>query len=63
MYQHQSKPEQGKATLAFFDWAYKKGGKAAEELHYVPLPESVVTLIKEDWTKNITDEHNKPLWP
>lgn len=63
MYRQQSKPEQGKATLAFFDWAYMKGGKAAEELHYVPLPAAVVKLIKEDWTKNIQDDQNKPLWP
>jgi phosphate transport system substrate-binding protein len=37
--------------LEFFDWSYKNGGKMAEELDYVPVPDSVVNLGKgtESW--------------
>src|SRR5690606_24169664 len=37
----QDKPEQGRAVLEFFDWAFKNGDKAAAELDYVPLPDNV----------------------
>ena len=36
--QTQTKPDQGRAVLNFFDWSWKHGGKAAEKLDYVPLP-------------------------
>jgi hypothetical protein len=28
-------------VLVFFDWAYRNGGKFAEELDYVPMPMTV----------------------
>lgn len=35
------------AALKFFDWAYASGDDMASQLDYVPLPDNVVTLIKE----------------
>ena len=49
-----------KEALKFFDWAFAKGGPAAEELDYIPMPAAVVTLIKKEWT-NVTDAGGKPL--
>ncbi len=49
-----------KDALKFFDWAYANGSKAAEELHYVPLPENVIALIKKSWA-GIVDGDNKPI--
>lgn len=49
-----------KEALKFFDWAYANGSKAAEELHYVPLPDSVIALIKKSWGE-IVDGSNKPV--
>jgi phosphate transport system substrate-binding protein len=40
-------------ALKFFAWAYEKGGKMAEELDFVPMPESVVKLVKATWEKDI----------
>lgn len=34
-------------TLKFFDWAFKNGKKAAEELDYVALPDSLTRQIRE----------------
>jgi len=47
--------------LKFFGWAFAKGGKTAEELDYIPLPESVVALIKKSWAANVKNADGKPL--
>lgn len=47
-------------ALKFFDWAFAKGGKAAEELDYIPMPDTVVALIKKEWSE-IKDTNGKPL--
>ena len=57
-------PQDAAATgeaLKFFDWAYAKGDKMAEELDYVPMPDSVVALIKEEW-KKVKDSSGKPVF-
>src|SRR3954452_21216357 len=41
MHKKAQKPEDSAAALKFFTWAYAKGGKMAEELDYVPMPDSV----------------------
>ncbi|MGY3031933.1 phosphate transport system substrate-binding protein [Bradyrhizobium sp. USDA 4354] len=40
-------------AIKFFRWAFKSGGKAAEELDYIPMPASVVTLIEKTWAADI----------
>ena len=47
------KPEQTKAVLKFFDWAYKNGDEAATKLDYVPFPDSVVKLIRQAWSTDL----------
>ncbi len=42
-----------KEALKFFTWAFKNGAKAAEELDYIPMPESVVKLIEKTWSADI----------
>ena len=50
-----------KQALQFFDWAYANGGKTAEELDYVPLPENVVAMVKKSWAE-VVGEDNKPVF-
>jgi phosphate transport system substrate-binding protein len=50
-----------KDALKFFDWAYANGSKMAENLDYVPLPESVVAQIKKTWIDIVGDD-NKPVF-
>jgi phosphate transport system substrate-binding protein len=45
----QDKPAQGAAVMKFFDWAFANGDKAAAELDYVSLPQSVKDLIRKEW--------------
>ena len=49
-------------ALKFFDWAYKKGGKMAEELDYVPMPANVVKDVEQTWSADIRDANGKPLF-
>jgi len=47
-------------ALKFFSWAFAKGGKAAEELDYIPMPKTVVELVKKSWS-GVTGADGKPL--
>jgi phosphate transport system substrate-binding protein len=40
-------------ALKFFKWAFEKGGKMAEELDYIPMPDNVVKLIEKTWSADI----------
>ena len=62
VYKTQEKPENGHAVLSFFDWAYKNGDKMAEDLDYVPMPESVSELVERTWARDIKDESGKAVW-
>ena len=53
-------PEASKQALAFFEWAYARGDEMATALDYIPLPDSVVGLVHEEWT-SIKDASGKPL--
>ncbi len=48
-------------ALKFFDWAYTKGDKLAEELDYVPLPQAVKAQIRKTWSTEIKNAEGKPL--
>jgi phosphate transport system substrate-binding protein len=61
MHSKQDKPQQAAGALKFFDWAYASGDKMADELDYVPLPDSVKALIRQQWGK-ITDASGKPVF-
>lgn len=60
--QTQDKPEQGKAVLTFFDWAFKNGAAMATELDYVPLPEAVTNQIRSVWSSEIKDSNGQAVW-
>ncbi|MEY9180146.1 phosphate transport system substrate-binding protein [Bradyrhizobium sp. USDA 326] len=40
-------------AIKFFRWAFKNGGKMAEELDYIPMPDSVVQQIEKTWAAEI----------
>jgi len=62
VYKNQDKPENGAAVLKFFDWAYHKGGNMAQELDYVSMPASVVSLVEKTWQKDIKGSAGKAVW-
>jgi len=61
MHKQQTKPDNARAVLNFFDWAYRNGGQLAEQLDYVPMPQSVINAVEQSW-KQIVGPEGKPVW-
>ncbi len=62
MYKQPDNAEAAGEALKFFNWAYTNGGKAAEELDYVPLPAPVVAQIQKTWSSEIKMADGKPVF-
>lgn len=62
---HKQQADAGKAqeVLKFFDWSFKNGDAMATELDYVPMPDSVVNLVQQEWKNSIKDASGKSVWP
>lgn len=41
--------ERSREVLKFFDWALSHGQKAAEDLDYIPLPDTVARKVRQSW--------------
>ncbi|KQW66701.1 phosphate ABC transporter substrate-binding protein PstS [Methylibium sp. Root1272] len=59
MHKSQDKPESAANALKFFEWAYSSGDKMAADLDYVPMPDTVKTMIRKLWADNIKDASGK----
>ena len=53
MYKKPKDAARSKNAREFFKWAYANGDAQAEALHYVPLPDSLVTQIQTYWSKEL----------
>jgi phosphate transport system substrate-binding protein len=62
IHKSQPQPEGAKEVLKFFDWAFKNGQQMAAELDYVPMPDSVVSMIQSAWKNEIRDGAGKPVY-
>jgi len=62
MHKVQDKPENAAEVLKFFDWAYTNGGKMALDMDYIPMPDTVVKLVKDAWKAQIKDASGKAMW-
>lgn len=49
MYAEPADKAAAEEALKFFRWAFEKGDKLAEELDYIPMPDSVVAQITKSW--------------
>ena len=58
----QDKPQSAVEVMKFFDWAFKNGGKMADELDYVAIPDAVSKQIADAWKAQIKDASGKVLW-
>ncbi len=61
MHKQQADQPKAREVLNFFDWAYRNGGKLAEELAYVPMPQKVIGMVEQSW-KAIVGPDGKPVW-
>ena len=62
IHKRQERPELAKEVLKFFDWSFDHGDSMATELDYVPIPDSVVSMIRAAWKREIKDGAGKPLY-
>ncbi|HHW4680019.1 MAG TPA: phosphate ABC transporter substrate-binding protein PstS [Xylella taiwanensis] len=53
LYKKAKNPVSSKTALDFFKWCFENGQSLAEQLDYVPLPNSLVQQIESYWIKNI----------
>ena len=53
MYKEPADVTASNEALKFFDWSYTKGVKLAEDLDYIPMPDTVVKLVKDNAWKQI----------
>jgi phosphate transport system substrate-binding protein len=60
MHKSQDKPANATTVLKFFDWAYKNGDKTADDLDYVPMPDTVKATIAKAWGE-VKDASGKPV--
>jgi phosphate transport system substrate-binding protein len=49
LHKTQENAAEGAAVLKFFDWVFTNGDASAKALDYVPMPESVKTLVRSQW--------------
>jgi phosphate transport system substrate-binding protein len=62
IYQQPQDPAAAAEALKFFSWAYAKGGKMAQDLDYVPIPDPVVNAIQKVWVNQIKDASGKQIF-
>lgn len=51
MYKEQDSAAKASEVLKFFNWAFEKGDKMADDLDYVPLPDATIKLIQTEMSK------------
>jgi phosphate transport system substrate-binding protein len=61
VYKQQTSQADGAAVMRFFDWAFKNGDAAAEQLDYVPLPASVKAQVRKEWAQ-VKGPDGKPVY-
>jgi phosphate transport system substrate-binding protein len=62
VYKEAQDPATTKAVLDFFNWSYHNGQKMANDLDYVPMPDSVVALVEKTWKEQIHSASGDPVW-
>lgn len=52
-------PETSREVLKFFEWAFDKGSDMATQLDYVPLPNDLISLVKDTWKESFPENIQK----
>jgi phosphate transport system substrate-binding protein len=58
----QADAARAKAMFKFFDWGYTSGASSATQLDYVPIPQSVYSLVEKQVWSTVTAS-GSPVWP
>ncbi|MEJ0059200.1 MAG: phosphate ABC transporter substrate-binding protein PstS [Terricaulis sp.] len=55
-----SNADQSLKVMRFFDWAFRNGQPAADQLHYIMLPEAVRAQVRTRWAQ--VQSGGRPVW-
>jgi phosphate transport system substrate-binding protein len=47
-------------VMQFLDWAFRNGGPAVDQLHYIMLPDAVRNLVRQRWCQ--VQSSGRPVW-
>jgi phosphate transport system substrate-binding protein len=61
VYKQPDDPTAVQSALKFFAWAYKDGTKMAQDLDYVPMPDSAIKLVEASWSQ-VKGANGAPVW-
>jgi len=53
--------ERSRSVMRFFDWAFKNGSGLAQELEYIPLPNTLHDAIRAAWRAEVKF-NGQPVW-
>ncbi len=53
MHKDQASLEKARTILDFFEWSYSKGNDQAISLDYIPMPDSVVSMVNDVWNNQL----------
>jgi phosphate transport system substrate-binding protein len=62
MHKSQKNVSQAQAVLKWCAWSLENGQDEAVKLKYVPMPRSVVEMIKELWTQQMSGSNGQAVW-
>jgi phosphate transport system substrate-binding protein len=62
VYKKPADPAPTTEVLKFFNWAYANGGKMAQDMIFIPMPDSVVADIRKRWATEVTGPDGKALF-
>jgi phosphate transport system substrate-binding protein len=62
VYKKQDNAAAGAEVLKFFDWAYKNGDGAAQQLDYVPMPATVKAMVRKTWSQQVLGANGKAVY-
>ncbi|MGI9275460.1 MAG: phosphate ABC transporter substrate-binding protein PstS [Endozoicomonas sp.] len=54
MHKDQADAEKAQKIVEFFQWSYDNGNDMAEELDYIPMPQSVVDMVVDVWKQDLS---------
>jgi len=60
MRKQDDRPERSKEVLKYFKYSLRYGGLKAVQYDYIPLPETVVAVVRTSW-KNVVDQKGEPV--
>ncbi len=63
LHKKQADENKAKEIIKFFDWTYDDAAKKmVVDLDYAPLPDSVISIVREQLSKNIVNEQGNPVY-